>query len=862
MGVGDTSIRSSERPETGSVNIPLGIFPASSTNESVDANRVADKVVACFNDALSRKDHAAIASLFCKDNSYWRDHLALAWELRTVKGSSSIKQYLDSSKVQLTKLEVSTSSEFRAPKFGAIDVLGDIKGINFFIELETTVGRGEGVMNLAEENGEWKIFTIYTLLKELKGHEEPLGHRRTKGVKHGGDPDRKTWKETRDAEKEGIDPRVLILGAGQGGLTVAARLKMLGVPALMIDQNKRVGDNWRKRYRQLVLHDPVWYDHMPYVPFPAHWPVFTPKDKLAEFFEAYVNLLELNVWNSTSITSTSWDESKRQWTVTVEHRKSDGSSEIRTVHPRHIVQATGHSGEKNFPKMKGMETFKGDRLCHSSEHPGANPESRGKKAVVVGCCNSGHDIAQDFFEKGYDVTIVQRSTTCVVSSEAITDIGNKGLYDQDSPPVDDADLTFWGLPSELLKTQQIKVAQISAEHDKKTLDGLRAVGFGIDRGPMDSGLLIKYFQRGGGYYIDVGASQLIIDGKIRVKQGQEISQILPNGIEFADGHKLEADEIVFATGYQNMRTQARKIFGDEVADRVNDVWGFNDEGEFRTMWQKSGHPGLWFMGGNLALSRYFSRILALQIKGIEEGIAGTDAEAFGLIDSTVKLEFSKQQRERLRIVEGDVTVDEDRELAVQTCFNVFGGLDTLIYCAGVITPIQRLEKLDVEAVKRSFDVNVFGAMNMVQLVLPHLRASRASHPHNCGRGKVIILSSACDSTVSYHGWMPYSTAKAALTRFVSCLAHEEPLLSVQGVYPKLTRTKMIDGLVEGKYKNIMADHEIERFRIWDDVGDEMVEPPELCGEAVAKLALGLFEGGKSGETLYYDEHVPRKIAGT
>jgi NAD(P)-dependent dehydrogenase (short-subunit alcohol dehydrogenase family) len=264
--------------------------------------------------------------------------------------------------------------------------------------------------------------------------------------------------------------------------------------------------------------------------------------------------------------------------------------------------------------------------------------------------------------------------------------------------------------------------------------------------------------------------------------------------------------------------------------------------------------------------------------------------AFGLIDSTIKLEFTKQQRERLRIVEGDVTVNEDRELAVQTCFNVFGGLDTLVYCAGVITPIQKLEKLDIEAAKRSFDINVFGAMSMVgsnavahtafpmctasicapsvtnicqvQHTLPHLRASRASHPLNAGRGKVIILSSACDSTVSYHGWMPYSTTKAALTRFISCLAHEEPLLSVQGVYPKLTRTKMIDGLVEGRYRGVMADHEIERFRIWDEMGDEMMEPPELCGEAVAKLALGLFEGGRSGETLYYDEHVPRKIAGT
>ncbi|CAO2655023.1 Nn.00g117560.m01.CDS01 [Neocucurbitaria sp. VM-36] len=626
MGVGDTSIPSSERPEFGSVNIPLGEYPATSTSENVGADSVASEIVAYFNDALSKKDYAAIASLFLKDKSYWRDHLALTWDLRTSKGSDSIKSYLDSSKVQLTKLDLDKSSEFRAPKFGPIDAWGDVKGISFFIKFETDVGRGEGIANLAEENGKWKLFTLYTVLKELKGYEEPVNHRRTRGVKHGGDPNRKNWKERREEEKEEVDPKVFIIGSGQGGLTVAARLKMLNIPSLMIDSNERVGDNWRKRYRQLVLHDPVWYDHMPYVPFPAHWPVFTPKDKLAEWFEAYVNILELNVWTSTDLKSTSWDESKQQWTVVVERRKTDGTVETRTLHPKHIVQATGHSGKKNFPSIKGMEGFKGDRLYHSSEHPGANPESKGKKAVVVGCCNSGHDIAQDFYEKGYDITIVQRSTTCVISSTAICEIGLKGLYDEDSPPTDDADLFLWGMPSELFKQQQIKVTKAQAEHDKKTLDGLRAAGFKTDSGPMGAGLLMKYFQRGGGYYIDVGASQLIIDGKIKVKQGQEIEQILPNGIKFADGTELEADEIVFATGYQNMRSQARLIFGDEVADRVSDVWGFNKEGEFRTMWQKSGHSGLWFMGGNLAISRYYSRILALQIKAIEEGIAGTEKD--------------------------------------------------------------------------------------------------------------------------------------------------------------------------------------------------------------------------------------------
>jgi cation diffusion facilitator CzcD-associated flavoprotein CzcO len=620
MGVGDTSIPSSERPELGSVNIPLGEYPPTSTNKSVDASAVANDIVNKLNEALSKQDSSSVANLFLKDLSYWRDHLALTWDLRTSKGSANIKEYLDSSKVALTKIEVDRSSEFRSPKFGPIDAWGDVEGISFFFKFETDIGRGEGTVNLAEDEGEWKVFTIYTLLTELKGHEEPVKHRRSRGVKHGGDPDRKNWKERREAEQVEIDPKVLIIGAGQGGLTVAARLKMLNVPALMIDQNERVGDNWRKRYRQLVLHDPVWYDHMPYVGFPSYWPVFTPKDKLAEWFEAYVNLLELNAWTSTDLKSTAWDEEKKQWTVTVERRKPDGSIETRTLHPKHIVQATGHSGKKNMPDIKGMVDFKGDRLCHSSEHPGANPESKGKKAVVVGCCNSGHDIAQDFYEKGYDITIVQRSTTCVISSESITDIGLKGLYDEDAPPVEDADVFLWSIPAPLMKAQQVKLTKKQAEHDKKLLDGLEAAGFALDRGPMGAGLMIKYYQRGGGYYIDVGASQLIIDGKIKVKQGQEIAQILPNGVEFADGSVVEADEIVFATGYQNMRTQARLIFGDEVADRVSDVWGFNEEGEFRTMWQRSGHPGLWFMGGNLAISRFYSRILALQIKGIEEGL--------------------------------------------------------------------------------------------------------------------------------------------------------------------------------------------------------------------------------------------------
>lgn len=253
-------------------------------------------------------------------------------------------------------------------------------------------------------------------------------------------------------------------------------------------------------------------------------------------------------------------------------------------------------------------------LCHSSKFPGASTDRKGKKAVIIGACNSSHDICQDYYEQGYDVTMVQRSTTCVVSSDAAVEILLAGLYEEGGPPTEDSDVWLWGHPIEALKSVHVGVTQKQQAKDAALLEGLDKAGFQLDKGPDDCGLFFKYFQRGGGYYFDVGASKLIIDGKIKVKQGQEVAEILPHGLKFADGSELDADEIIFATGYANMKTQAQIIFGDKIADRLTDVWGFDQEGEVRTLWRNSGHPGFWFHGGNLAMCRYYSRLLALQIK--------------------------------------------------------------------------------------------------------------------------------------------------------------------------------------------------------------------------------------------------------
>ncbi|KAH6676789.1 hypothetical protein B0J14DRAFT_360773 [Halenospora varia] len=614
-------VPSANRCEPGSFPLAIAKLPEI-TSKPADPEQVVTQWIDTFNQVVSSSDYSRLSDLFLEE-SFWRDQLCLAWDFHCPKGPQEISKLFKASKSgsRIKSLALDTSSSIRAPKASAL--AGDVHTVQAFLTVETDVGNGAGVVRLVKDGSNWKVFTLFTFLKELKGYEESTGKRRPNGVEHGEHTSSLNWLDRRKAEEnfeDGQEPTVLILGAGQAGLTVAARLKMLGVKSLIVDREERIGDNWRTRYHQLVLHDAVWFDHLPYLPFPESWPIFTPKDKLGDWFESYVKLLELNAWTQTTISKSSYDDASGQWTVTLD-RVRDGKTESRVVHPKHVIQATGHSGEANFPShIPGIKDFKGDRLCHSSQFPGA-PESKGKnkKAIIVGCCNSGHDIAQDYHEKGYAVTMIQRSSTFVVTAETNLK-ALESLYSSDSPPLEDADMLFFSVPNAVQKRLNIDSTVGQNKTDEKILSGLEKAGFKLDKGPDGSGLWIKYLQRGGGYYIDVGCSELIADGKIRVKQGHEIASVLPNGLQFDDGEILEADEIVFATGYLNMRTQCRKIFGDEVADRVKDVWGFDEEGEVRTMWRKTGHPGFWFMGGNLALCRWYSHMLALQIKGLVEGV--------------------------------------------------------------------------------------------------------------------------------------------------------------------------------------------------------------------------------------------------
>ena len=290
--------------------------------------------------------------------------------------------------------------------------------------------------------------------------------------------------------------------------------------------------------------------------------------------------MELNVWTSTIIDGEPiFDPTTHKWTITLSRNGTK-----RTLHPKHIILASGASGEPKIPRFGGIETFKGD-IHHSSKHQGG-ARYKGKRAVIVGCCNSAHDIARDLYENGAaSVTMVQRSSTYVITQESLLCHILGGVYEEHGLPVEDADLFSQCLPIPIFKIVQQHVTKNIAAQDHEILSRLAKAGFKLDYGYDGSGVFMKFLLTGGGYYIDVGCSKLVGDGHIKIKQGVQVKEIVPDGIVFEDGSKLEADLIVLATGYKNMRETARKIFGDVVGDKVGNVWGLNEEGEIATIWQ-------------------------------------------------------------------------------------------------------------------------------------------------------------------------------------------------------------------------------------------------------------------------------------
>jgi len=466
------------------------------------------------------------------------------------------------------------------------------------------------VLRLLEDGKAW---TLLTSLDELKGFEESIGSRRPHGEAYSRDFRGPNWLDKRKAAAGFTerDPVVLIVGGGHAGLSIAARLRQLGVEALIVDRHPRVGDNWRRRYHALTLHNQVHVNHLPYLPFPANWPTYIPKDKLAGWFEAYCEIMELDYWTGTEFSGGSYDERAARWTV--ELRQAGGT---RTLHPRHVVLAAGVSTLPRKPEIPGLADFRG-RVLHSHEYDEAT-SWRGRDAIVIGTGNSGHDIAQDLYSNGARVTLVQRSPTLILNIEPSAQLVY-ALYGE-GIPTEDCDLITTANPLALQRQYHRIVAAQSRAMDRELTDRLARVGFRNDEEDR-LGWQFKYLERGGGYYFNVGCSDLIAERKIRLEQFSGLAGFGAGGAQTRSGEVIPAELVVLATGYLGQEHLVRRLFGDAVADRVGPVWGFDEaEQELRNMWMPTRQPGLWFNAGSFAQCRIYSKVLALQIKAREAGL--------------------------------------------------------------------------------------------------------------------------------------------------------------------------------------------------------------------------------------------------
>ena len=565
-----------------------------------------------FERALGHADGRSLRPLFHPD-SYWRDVLALSWKMQTLNGADAILNELPilAGRAEPRHFMIDTD---RAPP-RRVKRAGT-ETIEAIFKFETSDGRGHGIVRLIADAGDGnrlKAWTLLTALEELKGFEETVGLARPRGQSYSRDFRGPNWLDQRQASAAYADrdPTVLVVGGGQAGLSIAARLKQLSVDTLIVDREKRVGDNWRKRYHALTLHNQVHVNHLPYMPFPPNWPVYIPKDKLANWFESYVDAMELNFWTDTGFESGTYDAANRRWSVTL--RRGDGSE--RALHPRHIVMATGVSGIANIPDIPTLKNFSGAVLHSSRYDDGEN--WKGKSAVIIGTGNSGHDIAQDLYSSGAKVTLVQRSPTLITNIEPSAQLAYANYSDG---TLEDNDLIATSMPLQLARRTHQMITEQSKAFDKELLDGLTAVGFKLDYGEDDTGWQFKYLTRGGGYYFNVGCSDLVARREIALRQFADIEAFTAEGARLKNGETLAADLIVLATGYKPQEVLVQRLFGDAVAARVGPIWGFGDGQELRNMYSRTGQDGLWFIAGSLAQCRINSKFLGLQIKAIEQGL--------------------------------------------------------------------------------------------------------------------------------------------------------------------------------------------------------------------------------------------------
>lgn len=536
-------------------NLPQGCIP-----EGSDYGECADAAIAQLNNPTP--DH------FTSD-AIWRDLLALTHTFRCFYSRDLVCSTLQNlvADKKITQFE-RTSSAPRFSGFNWIDV-----DFTFSTQHQDLAGPAAGTVSCLQcPDGVWRIWMLRTWLECFDGHGHP------DQAKTPPPPINEAIGQSTESPLGAI-----IIGGGQAGLSTAGRLQAVGVSYIVFEKTEHVGDVWRSRYDTLKIHTPKEYGPLPLGSrFPAEDLVMMPAKRMGDGHEAWAQAHHINVRTGTEVTSAAYDDASRLWMVT-----TSGPEGKQTFIAKNLVLAIGPGlAQPVSPSWASSDRirasgFKGE-IFHASKWKSAEPWA-GKRGIVIGSANTGHDVAEDMANAGMNPTMIQRGPTFILPVEWLH-AGFAADYNIDKLTAQ-ADRETATYPNKITREITNTIVHGLVKAHAERFDAVERAGFQVDR----YGDLYGYlFERFGGHYVDHGGSVRIANGEIKV-ESRPVKGLYEDGLEFEDGSRLPADLIVTATGFNHdFRPEAARIIGQRSADQMDDYGGLDVEGEMRGFARSSG----------------------------------------------------------------------------------------------------------------------------------------------------------------------------------------------------------------------------------------------------------------------------------
>jgi putative flavoprotein involved in K+ transport len=369
-------------------------------------------------------------------------------------------------------------------------------------------------------------------------------------------------------------PEAVVVGAGPGGLAVAAMLQRRGVGTEVVDAADAVASAWRGHYERLHLHTVRWLSNLPGYPIPREYGKWVARDDVVRYLEAYAAHHKIRPSFETPVDRI--DRDGDEWVL----RSAQGDRRAR-----YVVVATGHNHTPALPDWPGAETFSGE-LLHASRYRNATPYV-GKDVVVVGSGNTGAEIAIDLVEAGAArVRVSIRTPPHIV------------VRDQNGVPNQLLGVVFRYLPSRLFDPVALRM--------RRMLFGDLAP-YGLPE-PKD-GLYERIRRDDAIPLLDIGFVDLVKAGRIEVVAA--VTEFDGDKVMLADGSAITPDAVVAATGYQHGLEPLVGHLGVPDTDGRPMVHGARFH---------PAAPDLWFTGYTNPMSGMF-RELGIDARKIARAVA-------------------------------------------------------------------------------------------------------------------------------------------------------------------------------------------------------------------------------------------------